>query len=93
MNRLVPPARVNPSGSLSSTSIEWITFGEVFVTVRVMLTSSSAIDRVGLIFLSTEIGICLGFGSAMGMNRRTAIGTTKSVSHGDLKPRLRKMKA
>jgi len=57
------------------------------------LTSSSAIERVGLIFLSTEIGFCFGFGSPTGMNSRTAIGNTKSVSQGDLKPRLRKMKA
>lgn len=67
--------------------------GEMLVTFRVTLTSSPDTERVGRIFLSTEIGLMFSSGSARGMKRRIAIGRTKTVSQGVLSKRLRKMNA
>ena len=93
MSRFVPPLRLKSCGTLSSISKERIVCGEVFVTVKVTLTSSPATERVGRNFLLIEIGTGLALGSEVGTNSKTAIGSTKRVSQGVLRPRLRKMKA
>jgi len=66
---------------------------EEFVAVRITVTSSPETERVGTIFLSTEIGFWFGLGRAVGRNSTVAIGRTKMVSQGVLRTRLRKMNA